>query len=276
MIHHRTVSRAGLLELLSRVVMGSLMMAISTVTMAQTNVKNVNAEIIPTGKLRVGINGANATLFARAADGGASGIAVDLGKFIAEKLGVPFEPLVYAGAATYTASFGKGEWDIIVTGRNPLAAQRVDFMPDVILIDYVYLAAPGREFAGPDQVDRAGVKIGVPRNASADAFLGQRLKSAELVRVAGDAATVTEMLREGKIDLYATGTDSVQRIANSVPGSKIIGTFDTVAFAISTAKGWSPEAKSRLTQLVNEAKAAGIVQRAIEKAGLKGVRAAPN
>ena len=241
--------------------------------MAQTS---VNTEITPTGKLRVGINGSNATLHARAADDGADGIAADLGRFIASKLGVPFEALVYTGPATYTASFGKGEWDIIVTGRNPLAAQRVDFMPDVILIDYVYIAAPGREFAGPHDVDRAGVRIGVPRNASADAFLSQRLKSAELVRVAGDADAVIEMLRDGKIDLYGTGIDSVQRIANRLPGSKIIGAFDTVAFAISTAKGWSPAAQSRLTQLVNEAKAAGIVQQAIDKAGLKGVRAAPN
>ncbi len=241
--------------------------------MAQTN---VNAEIIPTGKLRVGINGSNATLYARAADGSASGISADLGRFIAEKLGVPFEPLVYSGAATYTASFGKGEWDIIVTGRNPLAATLVDFMPDVILIDYVYIAAPGREFAGPDQVDRAGVRIGVPRNASADAFLSQRLKAAKLVRMAGDANAAIEMLHDGKIDLYATGIESVQRIADRLPGSKIIGTFETVAFAVSTAKGWSPEAKSKLTQLVNEAKAAGIVQSAIEKSGQKGVRAAPN
>jgi len=237
---------------------------------------NINAEVVPTGKLRVGLNGSNATLVARAADGSVSGIAADLGKFIAGKLGVPFEPVVYSGAATYTASFGKGEWDIIVTGRNPLAAKLVDFMPDVILIDYVYIAAPGSEFADPGQVDRAGVKIGVPRNASADAFLSQRLKSAELVRMAGDANAAIEMLRDGKIDLYATGIESVEKIEDRLPGSKIIGTFETVAFAISTGKGWSPAAQSKLTQLVNEAKAAGIVQKAIEKSGHKGVRAAPN
>ena len=236
----------------------------------------VDTEIVPTGKLRMGINGSNATLFAPAADGSASGIAADLGKFIADKLGVPFEPLVYSGAATYTASFGKGEWDIIITGRNPFAATLVDFMPDVILIEYVYIAAPGRAFADPTQVDQAGVKIGVPRNASADALLSPRLKSAELVRMAGDADTAIAMLRDGKIDLYATGIDSVQKIAERLPGSRIIGAFETVAFAVSTAKGWSPAAKSKLTQLVNQAKAAGIVQRALEKSGQQGVRAAPD
>lgn len=259
-------------RLCRRLAAGILLLSTSTLIMAQTN---VNHEIVPTGKLRLGINGSNATLYARAADGSAGGIAVDLGKFIAGKLGVPFEALVYSGAATYTASFGTGAWDIIVTGRNPLAAQRVDFIGDVILIDYVYLAAPGRTFAGAADVDRAGVKIGVPRNASADAFLSQRLKAAELVRLAGDMDTAAEMLRDGKIDLYASGGDSLQRIESRVPGSKIIGTFDTVAFAISTAKGWSLEARSRLTQLVNEAKAAGIVQKALAQSRRQGVRAAP-
>jgi ABC-type amino acid transport substrate-binding protein len=69
------------------------------------------------------MNAANATLVTRAADGSVSGISVDLGKFIAEKLGLAFEPVVYATAAAYTESFGKGDWDIIVTGRNAFAAR---------------------------------------------------------------------------------------------------------------------------------------------------------
>ena len=251
----------------------ALVVAISTVTTAQTT---VITEIAPTGKLRVGMNAGNATLVARAADGSVSGLSVDLGKFIAEKLGLPFEPVVYAAAAAFTASFGKGEWDIIVTGRNPLAAKLVDFMPDVILIDYAFLAAPGREFADAGQVDRAGIKIGVPRNASADAFLSRTLKSAELVRVAGDRATAIDLLRTGKIDLYATGAGNLLKIVDSLPGTKIIGSFQTVAFAVSIPKGRSSEAQSKITQIVNDAKTAGIVQKAVEKSDLKGVRVAPN
>jgi polar amino acid transport system substrate-binding protein len=126
--------------------------------LAQTT---VNTEIAPMGKLRVGMNAANATLVKRTADGKVSGISADLGRFIAEKLGMSYEPVVYASAGPYTESFGKGEWDIIVTGRNPFAAKMVDFSPDVILIEYVFVAAPKREFADANQVDRAGIKIGV-------------------------------------------------------------------------------------------------------------------
>lgn len=218
----------------------ALVVAISTVTTAQTS---VITEIAPTGKLRVGMNAANANLVTRAADGSVSGVSVDLGKFIAEKLGLEFEPVVYPAAAAFTASFGKEEWDIIVTGRNPLAAKSVDFMQDVLLIDYMFIAAPGREFANAGQVDRPGIRIGVNRNASADAFLSRTLKSAELVRIAGGRATAIDLLRTGKIDLYAGTASSALKIADSLPGTKIIGTFRSVAFAVSIPKGRSSEAQ---------------------------------
>ena len=40
-------------------------------------------------------------------------------------------------------------------------------------------------------------------------------------------------------------------------------------------KGRSTAAQSKLLQLVNEAKAAGLVQKALEQAGAQGVRYAP-
>ena len=54
----------------------------------------INAEMAPTGKLRMGLNASTTTLVTRTADGNFSGISVDLGKFIAEKLGMAYEPVV--------------------------------------------------------------------------------------------------------------------------------------------------------------------------------------
>ena len=232
-------------------------------------------ELAPTGKLRLGINGTNPTLYEPATDGSAGGISVDLGTFIAERLGVPLEPIVYSEPGSFPGSFGKGEWDIIVTGKNPHAAKFVDFIADVIRIDYVYLAGPGCKVSDPGQVDQAGIKIGVPQGASAHAFLSQRLKSAEVVPLKASVEELVEMLRDREIDLFATGIEGVQVLANRLPGSKVIGKFETVAFAISTGKGLSAEARAKLMQIVNKAKAAGIVQKAIDRTGQKGVQAAP-
>ena len=254
-----------------------LMMAVYVAGEATTQTPTtLSREIAPAGALRVGMNAANATLVTRTADGNVTGLSVDLGTFIAAKLGASFQPVVYASPATYTQSFGSGEWDIIVTGRNASAAELLDFMADVILIDFVFVAAPGRLFADAGQVDRPGIKIGVAGNASADVFLSRTLKSAELVRLAGDAAAGIDLLRTGKADLYATITDTALAIAAVVPGTKIVpGVFTTVGFAVATPKGLSSAAQTRLGQIITEAKAVGIVQQAIDKAGLKGVRVAP-
>jgi len=68
------------------------------------------SEIAPTGRLRVGFQIGSPILAKRAADGSVSGVVVDLGKFVAERLDVAFEPVVYANQEAYAQSFGKGEW----------------------------------------------------------------------------------------------------------------------------------------------------------------------
>jgi polar amino acid transport system substrate-binding protein len=231
--------------------------------------------IAPTGKFRVGMNANNATLVMRNADGTVSGLSTDLGRFIAGKLGVAFEPVVYDSAAPFTASFGKSEWDIILTGKNAVVAKLVDFSADLFLIEYVYVAAPGREFADPGQVDAPGVRIAAPRNASADVFLSRTLKSAELVRVDGDLKVGIELLRAGKADVYTTSIDVARAMVSRMPEAKIVGAFHTVTFAVAMQKGRSAVALSKLTRLVNEAKVAGIVQKGLERAGASGARTVP-
>jgi polar amino acid transport system substrate-binding protein len=234
----------------------------------------MDTEIAPTGKFRVGMNGNNETLVIRNADGTVSGLATDLGRFIAGKLGVPYEPVVYESSTPFTASFGKSDWEIIITGKNAVVAKLVDFSSDLFLIEYVYLAAPGREFAGPGDVDRPGIRIAVPRNASADGVLSKTLKSAELVRMDGDSNAAIEFLRAGKADLYASSINNLQAMAERMPGAKIVGAFYTVTFAVAMRPGLSAAAQSRLTQMVDEAKAAGIVRKGLEHAGAQGVRIA--
>ena len=228
------------------------------------------------------MNGGNPVLVRRTPDGKViGGLAVDVGKFIAEKLGISFELIAYAGADTYTQSFGKGEWDIAIGPRVLAPADKADVTPDVWLIDLLYLAAVGKEFASADQVDRPGVKVGTIQNSPSDRFLTRTLKSAQLVRLTlspnfpGDAI---EMLRGGKADVFGADSGLIDSIAGGYPGAKIVaGAFNTVRVAVALPKGRSSAAQAKLVEIVNEAKQAGVVQKAIEQAGLRnGVRVAPD
>lgn len=235
----------------------------------------MDRELAPTGKFRVGMNGNNTALVIRHADGTVGGLCAELGKFIAAKLGVPYEPLVYESAAPFTASFSKAEWDIIITGKNATVEKVLDFSADLFSVEYVYVAAPGREFASPAAVDTPGVRIAVPRNASADVFLSRNLKSADLVRVDGPLDAAIELLRAGKAEVYASSINSGQSLEKRLPGAKIVGAFHSVPFAVTMQKGLSAAAQARLLQLINEAKASGLVRKALEQANAQGVRYAP-
>jgi polar amino acid transport system substrate-binding protein len=98
------------------------------------------------------------------------GVAEPVGKFIAMKLGVSYEPVMYPNPEAYVQSFGKGEWDIAIGPRVLAAPDKADTGADVWLVDLIYVAAPGKSFADVGQVDRPGVKVGlfkeVPPTAS--------------------------------------------------------------------------------------------------------------
>jgi polar amino acid transport system substrate-binding protein len=235
----------------------------------------ISSEIAPTGKLRVAMNGSNPVLVRRTPDKKiVGGVAVDVGKHIAEKLGVPFELAPYANANAYTQSFGKGEWDIGFGAPTPLVAEKADFIIDLVLADFVFVAAPGREFADATQVDRPGVKIGVGAKSVSDQFLSRTVKSAELVRVVGDGGL--EMLRSGKADVWAISASRAQEVANGLPGAKVVpGAFTSDRYMVTLPKGRSSDARSKIIEIVNEAKKTGMVRKALEQPGLTGVRAAP-
>ena len=254
--------------------LGSIVAAIALAIGSVYGQASMTTELAPTGKFRVGMNGNNTSLVVRNADGTVSGLSAELGKFIAAKIGTPYEAVVYDSAAPFTASFAKSEWDIILTGKNAVVAKLLDFNADLFHVEYVYVAAPGKVFADPAAVDRPSVRIAVPRNASADVYLRSNLKSAQLVRVDGDTRVAIEMLRAGQAEVYASSINSGRELVNSMPGARIVGPFQTVVFAVAVQKGRSPQAHEQLARWIEEAKASGLVAKALEQAGAQGWRMA--
>jgi hypothetical protein len=229
-----------------------------------------SSEIAPNGKLR------SASIAIRVL----GGVAEPVGKFIAEKLGVSYEPIMYANPEAYAQSFGKGEWDIAIGPRVLAAAEKSDLSVEIWLIDLIYVAAPGHEFADASQVDQPGVKVGVIQGSPSDRYLSHTLKSAELVRIPLSAHIATdaiELFRGGKSDVFGADSGVGYPTADGLAGAKIVpGAFHIVRVAVAFPKGRSSAAQAKLAELVGEAKRTGVVLKAIEGLGLKGVRVAPD
>ena len=94
------------------------------------------AELASTGKLRVGLILSNQVLVTKdPGTGELRGVTVSLGKTLAQRLGVPFEPVGYANPAALVKSFGTNEWDIAFLAFDPARAQEVDFSPPYMEVD---------------------------------------------------------------------------------------------------------------------------------------------
>lgn len=233
------------------------------------------AELAPNGALRVALLLANPVLVTKMADGTLSGVAVELGKNLAGKLGARLQEIRYATTETFAKSFGAGEWDIAIGPITPIAEKTSELSSPIMLVDNIYVAAPGKQFANASEVDRPGVRIAVVVNGAPDQYLSKNLKAATLVRIPGATAEIVDALRSGKADAYGSNAENVQAAANALPGSKIVpGAFRTVSMAIAFPKGKSAAAKAVIESFVKDAKASGLLQKTISAAGLKGVRVA--
>jgi ABC-type amino acid transport substrate-binding protein len=243
----------------------ALMAGLSGVAFGQTAPVS---EIAPGGKLRVGMIAITVL----------GGVAKPVAKFIGQKLGAAVEPVMYPNPDAYQQSFGKDEWDIAIGPRVLAPADKADSTADLWVISLVYVAAPGKDFPDIDSVDRAGVKIGTIRGAPSDRVLTRQIKSAELVRIplspiiGTDAA---ELLRSGKADVFGADSGVGYPAAEALPGAKVVpGAFAMVRVAAALPKGRSTAAHAALATLVGDAKQSGVVQKAIDAKGLKGVNVA--
>lgn len=156
--------------------------------------------------------------------------------------------------------------------KTPLTADKADFISDVLLNEYWFIAAPGREFSNAAQVDRPGVKIGVGLNSASDQFLSRTLKSAQLVR----GVISIEALRSGQVDVWAASASNIQEVSKRLSGAKIVpGSFTSEPTMVILPKGRSSAARAKVVDIIDQAKKAGVVRKALEQTGVTGVRAAP-
>lgn len=231
--------------------------------------------LAPTGKLRVGFLATTPIHATKdAASGEFKGPAVDLGKEMARRIGVEFQPVAYTSFPPVLAGAKTGEWDIAMIGISSEREQIVDFTAPYMVVEFGYLVPSGSSISSLDDVDKPGVRIGVLEKSSPDAFLSRTIQRATLVRVA-TIANMLESLNAGKVDaLYATKANMLSESAK-IPGSRVLeGRFGGEEAAFAVPKGRQLSA-AYARQFVEESKSEGLVKAAIERAGLRGVVVAP-
>jgi polar amino acid transport system substrate-binding protein len=237
---------------------------------------DVRADLVPTGTLRAGINYGNFILAVKDASGESRGVAIDLLHELGRRLEVPTAIVAYDSVAVMVEQARTGAWDVAFLGSDPARETLISFTSAYLEIEATYLVPAGSPLRTAAEVDRAGLRVAAPAKANYELFLTRNLKNAELVSAPGPGSEAAfDLLKTGRVDALAGLTQGLLGLAGKLPGSRLVeGRFMAVQQSIGVPKG-RDAGLAYLRGVIQDAKASGLVARAIEKTGARGVTVAP-
>jgi polar amino acid transport system substrate-binding protein len=235
----------------------------------------VRADLVPTGTLRTAINYGNVILATRDTTTGESrGVAIDLAQDVARRLGVPLTIVAYDSVAVMGDAAPTGVWDVAFLGSDPKREALMSFTAAYLEIEATYLVRGDSPLRTAAEVDREGLRVAAPARANYELFLSRHLHRAQLVSTPG-ADAAFDLLENGQVDALAGLTQALHDRVPRLPGSRILeGRFMGVQQSIAVPRGHDA-GLAFLRRVVEDAKASGLVARAIERTGARGVSVAP-
>ena len=227
--------------------------------------------LAPTGKLRVALYlGAPASIVRAATLDESKGVGFDLGKELARRIGVPFEPVVYPSPGAIVGGLKGGEWDVTFFGPSPERESVLDFTAPFLVIEHGYLVPAGSPISTFDAVDRPGVRIGAPQGGSVNAFLSRTIKNATVV-ASPSVPAGADMLKSGTVDVFAANKANLFQLADNMPGSRVLdGRIGVDEVAIALPKGRAAAGMAYLRKYIAAAKSEGLIDASVKRAGLRG------
>jgi polar amino acid transport system substrate-binding protein len=238
--------------------------------LAPTLDPQVRQTLAPTGKLRVGVYAGSPTSMVQDAKTGQKvGVAYELGRELARQLDVPFEPVEFRRVAEVIDGLQAGTIDFTFTNASAARAKVVDFTAPLIDLELGYLVPPASALQSPSDVDRPGMRIGVSQGSTSQGTLTKAYQHATVVPVPSLKAGA-EMLSQGKLDAFATNKAVLFEMADGLPGFRVLdGRWGLEHLAIAI-----PQGRERGMPFVRDfsaqAKASGLLQSIVQKAGLRG------
>jgi len=252
--------------------LGLALSGCATVDRAQLEAR---AALAPTGALRVGVYLGNPlSAIQDSVTGEMKGVALELGRELARRLGVRYEAVVYSGVGPLLEGAKSGKWDVALLQVSPARTQEFDFSPPIVEIELGYLVPRDSRISTTAAADAAGVRIAVVEKGQGDVILTGIVKRATLVRVPGLAAAMTALKAE-RVDAIASIKPSLYELSKQLPRSRVLdGRYATEQIAMAIPRG-RDAGLPFMRAFVEEAKSKGLAKGAVERAGAQGALVAP-
>ncbi len=232
-------------------------------------------QLAPTGRLRAAINLSNFLLVSGRDDaGGCTGVAPDLARAVADRLGVGLELVPFASPGELADAAGQDVWDIGLIGADPERAHRITFTPAYAQIAATYLVPEGSELQHVSQVDRPGIRIAAYARSAYHLWLVRHVRHAEIV-TADSIEAAFDLFVGQRFEALACLTPRLLSDLDRLPGARILeGEFMTVQQAIGTLAK-NAAAAQFLRLFVETQKSSGAVAASIDRHRVRGLCVAP-
>src|SRR5262245_27889690 len=205
---------------------------------------------------------------------GAGLVAMDLAGALAARLGVKTEITGHPSPAKVVECLKAGACDMTLVGIEGSRATEVDFSPPVLEFDFTYLVPAGSGIRSVADVDRRGTRVAVVNKHGSTMALARQVKHAELIG-ADIPDGAFELLRAGKADAFASARWVLVDYAVKLPGSRVLDdAYGVNPLGIALQKGLAGRL-AYVSEFIEEARASGLIQAAIDRAELKGFRVSP-
>jgi polar amino acid transport system substrate-binding protein len=249
-------------------VLGLLLAGCAGISTAPT--AQARQALAPTGKLRVGLLlGSPTHVIKDPASGEMKGIGFDLGKELARRMGVPFDPVLYPSIPALLDSGKSGAWDVTFIGFTPGRAKDFDFAPTHLEVEFGYLIPAGSSISTMADVDRPGIRVALQERSGPDVFFSPLLKNVVVVRASSNPATL-DLLRTGRADVMGSIKPILFELSSQLPGSRVLdGRPGIDPHAMAMPKGRDIGA-AYARKFIENAKSEGLVKAAIERVGMRG------
>jgi polar amino acid transport system substrate-binding protein len=208
------------------------------------------------------------------ATGELKGVWSEIAQALATRIGVQLVLLEHATPPKAVECLKAGACDLLFLPFDPRAANVGDFSPPIFQFDYTLLVPAGSSIRSVPDADRPGARIAAVRNHASTIALRRLLKQAELVYAETPDPTF-ELLRTGRAGAMASARPTLLSFSTQLPGSQVLeDRYGANINRMVVPKG-SAGRLAYVSEFIEEAKASGLVQKAIDRAGPCGVTVAP-
>jgi polar amino acid transport system substrate-binding protein len=234
------------------------------------------ADLVRAGKVRVGVHSVMYTKDPQTGEPKAASVGIillDIARALGARIGVEILLVGHPTVPEMLTCLTTGACDMGFMGPDPSRAG-VDFSPPILQLDYTFLVPAASSIQRIADVDQPGVRIVVVSDHASTLTLSRILKHAQLVYAATPDPTF-ELLRSGQVDAFASVRGVLLSYSAKLPGSRVLDEHYGANLLGMVVPKDQAARLAYISEFIEQAKASGLVQQAIERAGLPGYKVAP-